>query len=148
MLRRILSRLAAPFARGGEQHTEIAMPRESLPDVLAEYQAVLESELLRCGIAAHCYELEVRHVGPTDHGFGSFIATIRLTTWDRSSALRLLLGLPLLDRRVRQALRTRWLADVSDFGGLWIQASEQAQSTSAMTELRELLLALTGPSRQ
>lgn len=129
-----------------DRHTEFLLTPDTLPGLQAEYQDLLDAELRRWGICAPCATLEVRHLGEGARGLAVFVAVVSLNAWERTPALRLLLGLPLLDRRIRQTIGTRWLADVSEFGGLWLAASEQVQRAPAMGELRELLVALTGPA--
>ena len=79
----------------------------------------------------------------TNSGLDIYGGMMRLTRWQRDSALRVLLGLPLLEAKIRKMVRSLWLGEVSHFGGLWLHASEQLTSTEAMTELRLLILQLT-----
>lgn len=110
-----------------------------------EYAQLVAAQLRRSGISLRCTTVEVRKLGQAPDGFDVFVGMLRLHRWDRSSALRLLVGLPLLEARVRRAVRGTWLADYSHFGGLWLHASEQLQSSPGPAELRQLLLALTAP---
>jgi hypothetical protein len=59
-----------------------------------------------------------------------------------------MLGLPMLDAKVRKSVAALWLADVSHFGGLWLHAGGQLQSGGPIGELRQLLVSLTGPRAQ
>ena len=59
---------------------------------------------------------------------------VRLVRWEHTSAVRLLLSIPLLEARIRKTVRATWLADYSHFAGLWLHASD---------ELRELIGSLT-----
>jgi hypothetical protein len=54
--------------------------------------------------------------------------------------VRLLLGLPILESRLRRALKGSWMYDVSHFSGVWLHASGQLQDTPAMQDLRELVV--------
>lgn len=110
-----------------------------------EYAQLIAAQLRRSGISLRCTTVEVRKLGHAPDGFDVFVGMLRLHRWDRGPALRLLVGLPLLETRVRRAVRSTWLADYSHFGGLWLHASEQLQSSPGPTELRQLLLALTAP---
>jgi hypothetical protein len=65
---------------------------------------------------------------------------LRLVSWERTSAIRLLLGLPILESRLRRAVRGSWLREVSHFGGVWVHASGQMQDPDAMEDLRTLIL--------
>lgn len=111
-----------------------------------EYKQLVNAQLRRSGISPACARVEVRKLGRAPDGFDVFVGMVRLHRWERSSALRLLVGLPLLEARVRRVVRSTWLADYSHFGGLWLHASEQLQSTPAPAELRQLLLSLTAPA--
>lgn len=101
-----------------------------------EYQGLIATQFRRWGISPNCTTIEVRRLGQAPDGFDVFVGMVRLTSWERDSALRLLVGLPLLEAKVRKTMRGTWLADFSHFGGLWLHASEQVQVTP---ELRELL---------
>jgi len=101
-----------------------------------EYQSLIASQFRRWGISATCTTIEVRKLGKAPDGYDVFVGLVRLSQWERESALRLLIGLPLIESKVRKAMRSTWLADFSHFGGLWLHSSEQVQHTP---ELRELL---------
>lgn len=113
-------------------------------DILSEYTQVFARELARWGVPGDGITWEMRHVGYGTHGYGIFVAVLRLGTWDRAASLRLQLGLPFLEKRLRQCLRGHWLADVSEFSGVWLHASENMLASPRIGELRELLAALTG----
>ena len=68
---------------------------------------------------------------------------VRIFAWERRPALRLLLGLPLLERKIRKTIRAHWVAEVSHFGGVWLHASERLAETGAASDLRPLLATLT-----
>jgi hypothetical protein len=112
-----------------------------------EYQSMIATQFRKWGIAPGCITIEVRKIGVAPDGFDVLVGMVRLAKWERSSALCVLVGLPLLEHKVRKAVRGTWLADFSHFGGLWLHASEQLHAdTAAMGELRELLLNLVPPS--
>ena len=136
----LLRRFASLWRRRGSEHeTDYETMGAVEGGLEAEYLKVLEPELRGWGIPERCATLQVQQVGHTPHGRGIFVGVIRLVAWERRPALRLLLGLPFLERRVRQALSTRWLLDVSHFGGLWLHASDKLQHGEAGRELRELM---------
>ncbi len=110
-----------------------------------EYQRLVATQFRRLGIHEDCVNIEVRRVGHGPHGFDVLVGMIRLHRWERTSGLRLLIGLPLIESRVRKLVRSTWLADYSHFGGLWVHASEHLHEDPATEELRELLLTLTPP---
>jgi len=144
MARRLLARLAARLRRAREDHTEFMRTGDTVPGIRDEYHEVLNEELRRWGIPEECASLEIRHVRDGAHGMAAFAGVITLQAWDRAPALRLLLGFPLLERRFRHVIGSRWLGHVSEFEGLWLRTSEQLQQAPAPRELRELLVGLTG----
>jgi len=111
-----------------------------------EYQSLIATQFRRWGISTACVTIEVRQIGRAPDGFDVFVGMVRLAQWERASALRVLVGLPLLEAKVRKTVRGTWLADFSHFGGLWLHASESLHATPAMTELRDLVLHLVPPS--
>lgn len=111
-----------------------------------EYQSLIATQFQRWGIATSSVTIEVRQLGRAPDGYDVFVGMVRLASWERTSALRLLLGLPLLEAKVRKVVRGTWLADYSHFGGLWLHASEGLANGPARPELRELMLQLTPPS--
>lgn len=104
-----------------------------------DYQGLIASHFRRWGVSNHCITIEVRKIGQAPDGFDVFVGLVRLVRWERESALRVMLGVPLLEAKIRKAVRATWLADYSHFGGLWLHASERMK---VPTELRELLGAL------
>lgn len=111
-----------------------------------EYQSLIATQFRRLGIATGCVTVEVRKLGRAPDGYDVFVGMVRLETWERESALRMLLGLPLLESKVRKAVRGTWLADYSHFGGLWLHSAEQLHSMPGARELRDLLLQLAPPA--
>ncbi|MBX3588232.1 MAG: hypothetical protein KF796_16480 [Ramlibacter sp.] len=110
-----------------------------------DYQAIIASHFRRWGITNECVTIEVKKMGQAPDGYDVFVGMVRLVRWERTSGLRVLLGLPLLEAKIRKTIRATWLADYSHFTGLWLHASEQLQLPD---ELRELLgnLAPLAPS--
>lgn len=104
-----------------------------------EYQSLIAAQFRRWGVSNQCITIEVRRVGQAHDGFDVFAGMVRLVRWDRDSALRVMLGLPLLEAKIRKAVRATWLADYSHFAGLWLHASERMKVPG---ELRELLATL------
>ena len=69
------------------------------------------------------------------------LAVLRLRRYrlkERYALIFLLLGLPLLEAKLRRLTNGSWLKDVSHFGGLWLHASGQLQDSTALQELRDL----------
>ena len=111
-----------------------------------EYHGLIANQLRRMGVSPDSISIEVRPIGKGPHGFDVLVGMVRLQRWDRVSALRVLVGLPLLEAKVRKMVRATWLADFSHFGGLWLHASEQVHASPGASELRELLRQLTAPA--
>ncbi|MEO5672574.1 MAG: hypothetical protein ABIR26_17960 [Ramlibacter sp.] len=111
-----------------------------------EYQKLVAAQFRHWGVAMGCVTIEVRKIGVAADGYDVFVAMVRLMQWHRPSAIRVLLGLPVLEAKIRKAVRSTWLADHAHFVGLWLHSSEQLQETAGMTELRELVKDLAPPS--
>ena len=120
--------------------TEVDASGHSTDEITEEYRSTILDQLLRGGVSPGCVELEVRPSGKARDGRVIFVGMLRLVHWERTSAVRLLLGLPILESRVRRLTRGSWLHDVSQFGGMWLHASGQLQDSGAMEELRLLVV--------
>ncbi len=105
-----------------------------------EYRSLIADQLERGGIDMSCLNIQVRNVGKGHDQLPVFLGMLRLASWERRSALRLLLGLPLLEAKLRRLTHGSWLHDVSHFGGLWLHASGQLQDSTALQELRSLMM--------
>lgn len=111
----------------------------------SEYERQISLVLRRWGISDSCTSIQVVRIGEGADGRQVFVALVRISAWERRPVLRLLLGLPLLERKVRKAIRGHWVSEASHFGGLWLHASEGLADTSADAELRHLIASLTHP---
>lgn len=111
----------------------------------AGYQALISALFTKWGIAEGCVAIEVRRIGKAPDGRDVMAGMVRLNKYERDTAARLLLGLPLLENRLRKHARATWMSDFSHFGGLWLHASEQL-GNDGVTELRDMLLQLVPPS--
>jgi hypothetical protein len=111
-----------------------------------EYQGLIADQFRRWGIEPGIVTIEVQLFGRAPDGFNVFVGMVRLARWEREPALRVLIGLPLLEAKVRKLVRASWLADFSHFGGLWLHASESLASGTCAAELRELMLQLAPAS--
>jgi hypothetical protein len=120
-----------------KQHAEATLP--------SEYERQISLVLRRWGISENCTSIQVVPIGEGADGRQVFVALVRIAAWERRPVLRLLLGLPLLERKVRKAIRAHWVSEASHFGGLWLHASERLADTSADAELRHLIASLTHP---
>lgn len=110
----------------------------------AEYQRLVEHQLRRWGVGEHCAQVEIQQIEQRKGRRDVFVATVCLTAWDRNAVLRVLLGLPMFDKKVRQAVAALWIADVSDFQGVLLKVMPAVQEPPATKELRHLLVSLTG----
>jgi len=120
--------------------TEIGTSGHSLTEVIEEYRSLLIDQLIRGGVTPDCVEIEVKQGGKMRDGRIVYIGMLRLVKWDRAPSVRLLLGLPILESRLRRVVRGSWLHEVSAFGGVWLHASGQLQDSHAMQDLRELVV--------
>jgi hypothetical protein len=120
--------------------TKVDASGNSVDEITEEYRNIIIDQLARGGVAVGCIELEVRASGKQRDGRFSYVGMLRLVNWEKASAVRLLLGLPILESRVKRLARGSWLHDVSHFGGLWLHASGQLQDSRAMEDLRLLVV--------
>lgn len=111
----------------------------------AEYEGLISTQFRRWGITEPAVTVDVRPLGKAPDGLDVYVGMVRLAHWERTPALRLLLGLPMLETKIRKTVRSLWIGEVSHFGGLWLHASEQLHASAAPGELRELMMQLTPP---
>jgi hypothetical protein len=141
--------LARWFARGrtepvGEHETDYQALGHATGGLEAEYQRLVEHHLRRWGVGEHCAHVEIQQMERRKGRREVFVATIVLSAWDRNAVLRVLIGLPMLDKKVRQSVAALWLADVSEFQGVLLKIMPALHEAPATTELRHLLVSLTG----
>jgi hypothetical protein len=136
---RWLRRIGWPFRAGGDEETDYEQLGHEPGGLPAEYAKLVEAEMRRVGIPESVASLQVTQVALTPQGRGIYAAHIRLLKWQEGPAVRLLLGLPLLERSVRKKLQAHWVLEMSHFAGLWLQASDGAQSAEAAREIRRCL---------
>lgn len=120
--------------------TEVEPSAQTSDDIAQEYRAIIHDQLVRGGVLPRCVEIDVRPAGKLRDGRQIFVGMLRLTSWERTSAIRLLLGLPILETRLRRTVRGSWLREVSHFGGVWVHASGQLQDARTMEDLRMLII--------
>lgn len=116
------------------------------PDVLTELEAIIWSQLGRAGIPSDCVGVEVCALEEKRQKKPCLIGKLHLAGWQRKPVLRLMLGLPVLEVRVRQGFESSWLNDVSTFGGLWLRGFGELQSQAALHELRQAIAQIEAPS--
>jgi hypothetical protein len=125
---------------GDSPVTEVDESGHSVDEISEEYRSLIIDQLVRGGVSPACVDIEVKQGGKARDGRFIFIGMLRLARWERKSAVRLLVGLPILESRLRRIVRGSWLHDLSYFGGVWLHASGQLQDSHAMEDLRLLLL--------
>ncbi|MBI5276263.1 MAG: hypothetical protein HY854_07360 [Burkholderiales bacterium] len=104
-----------------------------------EYRMLVLEQLERGGISEGCLDIEIRSLGAGTDGRLVFAGMLRLAKWEPRSALRVLLGLPLLQAKVRKSVRNSWLHDLSHFAGLWLHPSGQFEEGAPMNDLRTMI---------
>jgi len=134
-------------ARPETAATEIHPSGHSLAEIKSEYAELVRERLERAGVPATCYEIEVRHMGAARDGRDVLAGMVRLTRWERQPVLRVLVGLPLLEKAVRRRVRASWLAETTWFGGLWLHASSALLADDTASELRMLIADLEVPDQ-
>jgi hypothetical protein len=141
----LFSKLRSQFRRRSEHETDYDQLGHKGGGLPAEYFRIIETELRRLGVPESSVSLEVLQVAMTPQGRGVYSGRIRLLRWDEGKAIRLLLGLPILERRVRKALQAHWVLELSHFSGLWLHATEGTQGVTAVREIRSLFAQVNGP---
>lgn len=138
-LKKLFSRHAASASRDQDPDSDYHPSQKPGDGLEVEYQRLIAHQFRRWGISSACTTVEVKRLGHAPDGFDVLIGMVRMTRWERISGLRMLLGLPLLEGKIRKAVRATWLADYSHFAGLWVHASEQMHPC---VDLHELLTRL------
>jgi len=128
----------------GEHQTDYQALGHASGGLEAEYQRLVEHHLVRWGVNASTATVEIQQIEQRRGRKDVFIATVCIEAWERNAVLRVLLGLPVLDKKVRQAVSALWLGDVSEFHGLRLKVSPVLHESRAASELHELLVGLTG----
>lgn len=113
-------------------------------DPVGTYRALVLKRLLHCGISENVISVDVQCVGRAEDGLPVFAAQIHLVRWQRAAAIRLLLGLPLIEGKVRTEARESCVAPMSHFLGLWIHVS---RSVAPCADWRSLVCRLAGDDR-
>jgi hypothetical protein len=141
---RLIRKLRSRLRFGGEFETDYDELADQAGGLPAEYFRIIDTELRRFGIPESSASLEIVQVALTPQGRGVYAGQMRLLSWADGKAARLLLGLPILERRVRKALETHWALELSHFSGLWLQATEGVQGAGTAREIRSCLRQLRG----
>lgn len=133
-----------PHRHGAAEHqTDYQGLLDEAPATLdAEYQRLIVNQLARWGVSERLVSVKVHQAGRRKKPVFSAVLTIQ--GWERDAVLRVLIGLPLLERKVRRAVADLWIADVSTFDGLLVRIAPQLHESPACSELRQLLVSITG----
>jgi hypothetical protein len=125
------------FAREAKRvmHTGVDLKDVSLEEIQDETRACILEVLGSARIDRSCFDLEIRATGPLKDGLYVLNANLRLTRWERVSGVRLLMGLPILERGARRAIAASWVSSSAHFGGLWLHPSGQILERPLMKEL-------------
>lgn len=124
--------------------TEMHPNSTSIEEIQAEYRACVDEVLARAGVCSDCVEIEIRHHGVLPDGRPLMAIMLRLVSWERRSGLRLLLGLPMLERASRRLIGASWAAEASHYTGLWVHPSGQILDRSLLKALGNDLSTLEG----
>jgi hypothetical protein len=116
-------------------------------DLKSEIRSHIVEELARGGISQNCLSLEVRSMGHSPDGREVYQGMVRVVRWD-NSVMRLLLGLPLLQAKVRRSVRSSWLHEVCHFHGLWLHPSGQMEDAASMGQLRDVIVRVEAVMRE
>lgn len=129
------------FSLRGDEPSYTGVGDSDSRTLRAEYQHIIREQLLLAGIPPSAVALEVRHLSRSE-SVPVLVGMLQLHAWERQAAFRTMLGLPMLEEKVRRALSGTWLQDVSRFGGLWLHASAQLRGSPAFHELSAVIMHL------
>lgn len=130
--------------RSSEHQTDYQSLGEAAGGLDAEYRRIVTHHLERWGVPDSCATVQIQQL-PDQGGKEAFVAVVCLIAWDRNAVIRVLLGLPLLDKKIRKSVEVSWLADLSVFRGVQLKVAESLHHAHASRELRHLVVTLTGP---
>jgi hypothetical protein len=131
-----------------------ATPQRELPDtqmhssvqgtggVEEEYREAIEHQLRQMGVSPNFATVETRQLGRGVGGKPLVVGLVRLIRWSQRDAVRVMLGLPLLEAKVRLQFEESWVEELSEFGGIWLQATEPLQQRQPLSELALLVQGL------
>lgn len=138
-VRKLFQREAVPVTESDS--TQLDPQDSSIAELQQEYRAILRDVFRKAGIDASCVDVEARHMGAVK-GRPLFYCMLRLARWERQSGLRLLVGLPHVERAARRQIAGNWVAEASHFGGLWLHPATAVLESGALKELGSLLAGL------
>jgi hypothetical protein len=116
-------------------------------DLESEFRTIILDELARGGIPPRCLTIDIRTIGHARDGRLVYQGNLRVASWE-PAVVRLLLGLPLLQSKVRRVVRSSWLNDVCHFHGLWLHPSGQLEEPRTMGQLRDVIVRVEAMMRE
>lgn len=116
--------------------------RPGREEIATAYSDILQQQVREAGIADDVVTIDMTVVGRTGDGRLALAAMIKLTAWCEQGTIRLLLGLPLFEAKVRRCLRNHWLNDVSFFAGVWLHSASATRDPKVLGRLRDMLVRL------
>jgi hypothetical protein len=132
----------AAAASGADRSDDSRWERPDTAEIISAYLDIVRQQVEAAGIPGGAVAVDVVVVGRTGDGRPALTAMLKLSAWSGRATIRLLLGLPLFEAKVRRCLRNHWLADVSHFAGLWLHPSAPTRDPKALLQLRGMLLRL------
>jgi hypothetical protein len=110
----------------------------TIAELQQELRAVVHGVFQRAGIDPAMVEVDARHMGHA-RSRPLFACMLRMAHWERQSGLRLLIGLPHIERATRRAIAGSWLAEATQFAGVWLHPATAVLESGALRELGALL---------
>lgn len=127
---------AWPDAIDSGPETEAPSSESSLE---AEYLAVAQEQLGRLGIPEDVVSAAVQLVGTATDGRDIYLVRLKVTSWNRPVVLRVLLGVGMLEWKMRCRLAGTWLPEVSHFEGVAVRVSSRLHRGEPAMQLRAAL---------
>ena len=103
----------------------------------AEYQRLIAGQLARWGVGDHLVSVEVQQGGRRKKPV--FGAVLTIHGWERDAVLRVLVGLPLLEKKVRRAVADLWIAEIARTVSADKKQAEKRARPLGAGSLREVL---------
>jgi len=122
---------------GASSNTLMRASVQGAGGVQEEYAEAVAENLRQMGVS--CTAVEPRSCGFGPKGREKVAVIVRVTHFERPQVLRVFMGLPLLEARVREIFADTWISEVSEFEGIWLQASGEGWQAEELGQMRELI---------
>lgn len=132
--KRLLAERAKPFAPTGT-----AMDPLPLGELRGELEQLTTSVLHKAGIDPQCVTVKIEQFGTTPDKRPVMRTMMELVRWEPASALRLLVGLAHIERGMRRAVASSWVAESCHFAGVWLHTGEAALEPTSLRHLASVL---------